>query len=186
MKNYKVGDEVLVKGRIEKIDAEDYEYTYRVGFDKDNDSGVSSTCWPHNDNIVESDKTYEDGLWDAWEMARIYSRMEDYERDEMFDGVTNPDYFFDINHWTPGEAIHRYNTLTVKPGDVVYINGESNLKNKFVVLAINNKLAYGYAYCADEYSFRIQDISHAIGNMKKTGEHVDLSFLTNGGVKENG
>lgn len=186
MKNYKIGDEVLVKGRIEKIDAEDYEYTYRVVFDKDNDSGVSSTCWPYNDNIVESDKTYEDGLRDAWEMALIYSYMENSERDKIFNGITDPGCFFDLNYWTPGEAIHRYNEKTVRPGDVVYINGESNLGNKFVVLAINNKLAYGYAYCTDKYSFRIQDISHAIGNMKKTGEHVDLSYLTNGGVKKNG
>ena len=181
MKNYKIGDEVLVKGRIEKIDAEDYQRTYRIDFGDDYD--LDNIFWISNNSIigVDNHKSYEDGLRDAWEMARIYSSMSDSQRHETFDDKA-PLCFFE--NWSAAEAIFRYNEVTVKPGDVVYINGESNLKNKFVILAINSKLAYGYAYCADTYSFRIQDISHAIGAMKKTGEHVDLSYLTNGGVKD--
>ena len=182
MKDYKVGDEILVKGRIEKIDAEDYQRTYRIGFSKDGYSSVSYECWPDNDNIVESDKTYEDGLKDAWEMARIYSSMSDSQRHETFDDKA-PLCFFE--NWSAIDAISRYNEVTIKPGDVVYLNaGEQNLRNKFVILAIDEERIHGYSYCDDVY--RVQNLTACASGIIKTGEHVDLSFLTNGGVKENG
>ena len=184
MKNYKVGDEVILKGKIDEIDSKDSKRTYRIDFGK---SDFENIFWMDNDSIigVDNHKSYEDGLRDAWEMARIYSRMEEHEIDEIFNGVTNPDYFFDVNYWTPGEAIHRYNEKTVRPGDVVYINGKSNLDNKYVILDITSKEAFGYRCCNDGV-FKVQNLSFAIGAMEKTGEHVDLSYLTNGGVKENG
>lgn len=62
---YNIGDEVLVKGSIVKIECEEYDACpVAVGFDK----GRSE--WYAEEELIPADKTYSQGLADAWELAK--------------------------------------------------------------------------------------------------------------------
>lgn len=70
---YKVGDEVLIKAEI--TDVSGYECSERPYFVAPD---IYSVNWVSEDKIIPMDKTYVDGLRDAWELAKkIYDSPYD-------------------------------------------------------------------------------------------------------------
>lgn len=74
---YKPGDEVLVKAEVTDV----HEGTDKPYFVMPN---FNSVDWVSEEKIIPMDKTYADGLSDAWELARRLYALRPDEREEMF------------------------------------------------------------------------------------------------------
>lgn len=74
---YKVGDEVFIKCKIKKIDRKkllQLQVEFNDGY----------TEWFDEDNLIKNQNTYEQGLNDAWELAKKIYQMSEHERYEVF------------------------------------------------------------------------------------------------------
>jgi hypothetical protein len=132
---YTVGDEVLIKGKV--LDA--YEggtssYPYRIRFDDDNIALSWSECFSESSIVgmasdlvkAENQKTYEQGLNDAWEMARIITAAESENGipiDRLKDIYGSSELDIVAKNYTAQEAINIYEdwkeSHIFKMGDVV-------------------------------------------------------------------
>lgn len=69
MKDYEVGDKILIQAEIKAIDSTSF-YPYHVSID-------GAQAWVREEDIFEdSVKSYEDGMNDAWEAARKIASSE--------------------------------------------------------------------------------------------------------------
>lgn len=119
---FKVGDEVWVKGKIKEIrDGE--KYPFKVRFADMEDIIFSE------EEMIPADKTYEQGLADAWELAKKILYGIDKQLIEIFELNVEP-AFFDLTHkreiinsHTPQEALAKIEAYKmekeIKVGDVV-------------------------------------------------------------------
>lgn len=163
MSKYKVGDKVLVEGEIKRIDSGDnYEFPYKVliaGLERINFS---------EDELRHATKTYEDGLNDAWELARkIENKMSLVDLKHLFNSTKIADI---LDNFTPQEALAKIEahgkSKQIEIGDVVIdLDG-----NERVVLHIE---ATGKAQIFSKGGVTRIHKEH----LKKTGRHIDIEHL---------
>ena len=117
---FKAGDEVFIKAEI--TDVSGYECSERPYFVAPD---IYSVNWVSEDKIILMDKTYEDGLKDAWELAKkILKNRKPDEICELFNclGVTSTHEIFE--NLTAAEALAKIEAYEkekseIKVGDVV-------------------------------------------------------------------
>lgn len=160
---YKPGDEVFVKAEITDIsDCE--ERPYFVAPD------CRSIYWVSEDKIIPADKTYADGLSDAWELAKKIDLFDNEERTKIF-GYLTSEYIKE--HYTVQEALAKIEAYEkekeIKVGDVVVIDDENFLVTKVTktapTITIDGMRSDGDIICYSDRQF------------KKTGKHIDIESL---------
>ena len=169
MSKYKVGDKVLIKATI----TED-EYGLKYPFDV--------TVGNHSRfNISEDDiasKTYEDGLNDAWELARKICGMTRQAWYEIF--KIEDAYLADIlDDNTPQEALAKIEAYeeskAIKVGDVV--RSTSNPDNEYLVITNeDDESVYEYGVI-NLTSMIIDRITGSLSHFEKTGRHIDIQHI---------
>ena len=115
-------------------------------------------------------KTYIDGLNDAWELARKIYEMKSKEFDEVFREVHYVDVFY---HFTPQEALAKLEAYEkankIKVGDVVFGDDEPDVYG--IVTFVSCEMIYimwSDGSSGAEYDFR---------DIKKTGKHIDITSV---------
>lgn len=174
---YKAGDTVLIQGVVTEVDEDSensaYKLTTKVSFD-----AFSGSCiWLSEDELFElpkQDKTYEQGLEDAWELARKLYEMKLEKLQEVFGGFETE--LEVIQHLTPQEALAKLKAYEeeseIKVGDVVS-NGTH------VLLCVKEDYGYGYFYFLDKDGSHIFLTKENLKKSKftKTGKHIDIESL---------
>ena len=163
MSKYKMGDEVSIKGRISRIDnTPGILCKYRIDSDDD-------WIWCREEDLIDGQsKTYEDGLNDAWELARKVNAMSEDEFDKCF----NFDWqcTTDFTYQEILAMVEAYEeSKAIKVGDVVYADDEPDSFG--VVTWKHNNGVYVMwddGSCGDETN---------IEELHKTGRTVDISHL---------
>ena len=174
---FEEGDNVYFKGIVTEIDHYDEKLPYKVITSTD-DSRLTERWYSAECLIpaVNIEKAYEQGLNDAWELARkITSDPEDgglpvstlQNVFECLGHSMNPLNIF--TNCTAAEAIERFkkyeNTL-IKPGDVVAHDGNPH---EYVVIDVDEGVAIR------------TDLKHveklALNSWKRTGRVIDISGL---------
>ena len=117
---YKVGDEVLVKAKIARVDEIDNALSYEV---TTNHLGL---IWVAEDEIAKSEH-YARGLSDAWELARnLYCEYSDTERRKIL-GIAQ--YETILECMTYAEALAKIEAYErekeIKPTDIVEHDGKN-------------------------------------------------------------
>ena len=170
MSKYKVGDKVLIEGKINKIE---YGLDFLVDVDVDG-----------KNIIIEEDKitskTYEDGLADAWELARkiVLSISDGGISIKDFEIIFGAglDYKDILKIMTPQEALAKIEAYeeskAIKVGDVVKVDGTN--KDCGIVIAIDEIQKKARLMYADT-SFRVNE--WYLADLKKTGRHIDIDGL---------
>lgn len=187
---YKVGDEVLVKGKVVDILDTTFrgtDYPYKIRFDYDNlavawSEACTETCIAGTaDEFVKAEdnqKTYEQGLNDAWEMAQLLSKCTldgGLTPDEMHAIYNSAHSGYIISNYSVKEAIDKYNTWKEKQkfkmGDVVEY--ECAGKTERAVFYSEMDTEY-WVLCAD--SPAPQRLSKSIFKLRKVGNYmVDIN-----------
>ena len=125
---YKAGDEVFIKAEITDV----VSCGTRPYFVKPDCYSIN---WVSEDKIIPMDKTYVDGLSDAWELAKKILYGIDKQLIEIFELSVEP-AFFDLTHkraiindHTPEEALAKIEAYEkeneIKPTDIVEYNGKN-------------------------------------------------------------
>lgn len=168
---YKVGDTVLMQAQIVAIDEADKEFPVEVLHPSGNKE------WVYIDEIFElpkPEKTYEQGLEDAWELL---DRLEHAVSVKVMDDVFGYSEIGDIlDNYTPQEALAKLKAYEeeseIKVGDVVS-NGTH------VLLCVKEDYGYGYFYFLDKdgsYIFLTKE-NLKKSKLTKTGKHIDIESL---------
>ena len=163
---FKVGDEVYVKAQVVDTDAKTFEgYNHKVQF---LDSINNEWDWVSESAI--SDKTYTQGLADAWELAKKIYSMETDAIKEIF-GVTGSLWSV-LRELTAEEALAKIEAYEkekseIKVGDVVECNGF-----KGVVLHIFHSGSLNIVY-----ENGIIDTLASVQECEKTGKHIEIESL---------
>lgn len=166
MSKYKVGDKVLLEAEVTKIEKDNIPYPYGIRIAK----GVEFMFG--EEEMIS--KTYEDGLNDAWELARkirLDVSVGGYTLSELKEIFDMSEYDV-IKTFTPQEALARIEAYeeskAIKVGDVVHhINSD---EDAIVVCKCNDgryKLMFG--------DFDIS--TNKVSEFTKTGRHIDISSL---------
>lgn len=162
MSKYKVGDKVLLQGEVIKIEKDNVPYPYGIRIA--NNAGLEF-MFCEEEMIF---KTYEDGLADAWELARkIENKLDIPTAREIFDAYRIADI---LDNFTPQEALAKIEAYeesnAIKVGDVVYADGVQGV----VIDIISDEGCYIYNEngCIEEHWFK---------DLKKTGRHIDIEHL---------
>lgn len=174
MSKYKVGDKVLMEMVIDEVRNNDYAPIW-VTLERDDRSDGMWLKAEQIDKYVS--KTYEDGLNDAWELARkLYCDIKTHELKEIFDCKSN--HYVDnsivfgwiLNELTPQEALAKIEAYeeskAIKVGDVVYADGVQGV----VIDIISDEGCYTYNEngCVEEHKYNY---------LKKTGRHIDITQI---------
>lgn len=113
---FKVGDEVLIRGTIERVDIEDtcerpYLFKSKVGF----------LAWVPESEVELPNKTYTQGLADAWELLKKVYDMKCETIKQIFD--VEGGFWNVIKDFTYEEALAKIEAYErekeIKVGDVV-------------------------------------------------------------------
>lgn len=161
---FKPGDEVFIRAEVTDI-CPSSERPYFVAPDK------YSVNWVSEDKIIPMDKTYSDGLNDAWELAKkIYHApceggLENSEIEEIFDCK-----FASVTHkYTAAEALAKIEayerTKEIKVGDVIKYDGTFGVVARVGSCTVNALFEDGIT------------IEMFISECKKTGKHIDIESL---------
>ena len=154
---YKVGDEVLVKATVEKV-ADDYVRIYAEGFGERNFSLEYAPI---------EQKTYTQGLADAWELAKRLYAFEPDEREKMLGYQSMKAILEDLTPEYVMDKIEAY-----EKGKEIKVGNEVRCGNVYGVVTYSKN---GYA------SVMWKDGS--IGDececkdLTKTGTHIDIESL---------
>ena len=132
-----------------------------------------SINWVSEDKIIPADKTYSDGLTDAWELARKVYALELDERGKILGYQGLKPILEDLTPEYVADAIEAYEKekSEIKVGDVVYYGkGEYTSKQSIVTRIEGNVVYTVYAdgSCGKE---------HYPSELKKTGKHIDIESL---------
>lgn len=165
---FKVGDEVFVKGSIVEIENDEYDaYPVAVGFDK----GRSE--WYAEEELIPVGKTYEQGIADAWELAKKVYNMKIADIDEIF-GV-NGGFYEVMRDFSIEEALAKISEYErekeIKVGDEV-VHGCEGLETKFFVTYIDYHSIKGIEKNGDTHFFTFPN-----QYIKKSGKHIDIESL---------
>lgn len=130
---YTVDDEVLIKGTVVDVgNPKETSYPYKIRLDED-DIAVSWSEWFTKSSVVgmasdlvrvEDQKTYEQGLNDAWEMVKkITIGLELCKLQTIYDGFDTMSAI--VQRYSAQEAIDLYNAWKerneIKMGDIVEV-----------------------------------------------------------------
>ena len=161
---YKVGDEVLVKGAITDLhEGTDHPYFVAVNYD--------SVHWVSEDKIIPADKTYADGLTDAWELAKKICTLKNSEFDKVFGCVYFADAFYNFTPEAALAKIEAYeNEKEIKVGDEVKTIGGIICGVVTRVGSVNSENAH--VVWADGATGDYMK-SHLV----KTSKHIDIEGL---------
>lgn len=122
---FKVGDEVFVKAKIKRVDETDTVRPYLVYID-----AVLNNAWITAD-VLEETKTYEQGLADAWELAKkIYDSPYDGGlTNEAIEEIFGCEFGSITRKYTAEEALAKIEAYEkeIKVNDIVKVKGESGL-----------------------------------------------------------
>ena len=167
---FKVGDEVIVKGSVVAISSDENDaYPIAVGFDE------GRAEWFEKEEVIPADKTYSQGLADAWELAKKILYGNDKQLIEIFGSYVDPAYFDltckreIINNHTPEEALAKIEAYEkeIKVGDVVECDG-----HKGVVVKVFQGGGVNIVY-----ENGVISVSHPSRKCKKTGKHLEVADL---------
>lgn len=165
---YKVGDEVFIKAKIGEVDDCPLErLSYGVYFE------CGGSVWVNERDIVKA-KTYEQGLSDAWKLAKkLFAEYKDSELCEIFGkGWSYPK----LMEFTYEEALAKIEAYEkekeIKVGDEVRTEDGST----YWIIAINDYCIFGYASGKNDICFPVQKLEGLI--LTKTGRTTDaIDFL---------
>lgn len=173
MNDYKKGDKVLVEGKIVNID-DDKEPKYLI------ETNWGENKWAYEYEVhtmlAKDEKTYEDGLHDAWEMAcRIISPPEEggLTHDELKEIFGVDDGMNAIMKFPADEAIKNIRDWEEKAvihvGDVVKVEEKaiSSFGRKAVVTAVCGY--WCYVLFSDGEAEEIETIK-----LVKTGNRIEI------------
>lgn len=168
---YKVGDEVLVKAKIVNVNKK-FDRPYLA------ELNASGENWVSEDKIIPMDKTYADGLNDAWNLAKkiVCAKEQGGMKLCECEDVFNTTYIADIlaKH-TYEEALAKIEAYErekeIKVGDVV-VHGATKTKDVFVVTSIGNGMIRGVKKNGVTNSFTFPN-----PYIKKTGKYIDIEGL---------
>lgn len=162
---YKVGDEVLIKAEIMDIH-EGLENPYFVQADN------RFINWVSEDKIIPMDKTYADGLNDAWELAKkIVLGIKDggFDSNRVMDVFGFTPYYV-LREFTVAEAIAKIETYEkekeIKVGDVVSDNCSFGLVTR-------KEGGLLYVMMADGSCGEDEEPE----SWHKTGKHIDIEGI---------
>ena len=159
---YKVGDEVSVKGEITKVCESGVvvkaHYFGEAYFDRSNMDLIG--------------KTYEQGLSDAWELAKKILNMKLDVAVEVFDCTR----IFDVmDKFNPEEALAKIEAYeksnAIILGDEV-VHDCDGCKTKFYVTYLTKNQIKGFDKDGDTHYFTLPN-----RYIKKTGKHIDIESL---------
>lgn len=161
---FKAGDAVLIKGAISDV----HEGTDNPYFVAPNPYSIN---WVSEDKIIPADKTYEQGLADAWELAKKVYEMDCEIIGEIF-GLTVNGGFWDVSRsFTAAEALAKIEAYErekeIKVGDEVKLQDGST----FWIIAITNSYVYGYSSDGKTADFPVQKLEGL--RLTKTGRTTD-------------
>lgn len=162
---FKVGDEVLVKAEVTDV-SDCSEKPYFVAPDC---RGIN---WVSEDKIIPMDKTYADGLNDAWELVKKIYTLEPDERKKMLGYQSMKAILEDLSAEYVADAIEAYEKeKEIKVGDVVrYGIGEDIGKYAIVMRIEGNEFYTMYADGSCGRETHTEDF-------KKTGKHIGIEEL---------
>jgi hypothetical protein len=130
MSDFKVGDKVLLEGKISEYDASDN--TYCVDF-SDYHKCTRTTHWIKDDVLHTMDEFYNKGLNDAWELARkiaLPTSDGGYSCEELQDIFGYRSFNSVLKMFTPQEALAKIKAYEernkIRVGDVVKLKGTSH------------------------------------------------------------
>lgn len=185
---YKVGDEVLIKGVVTELrNPNRTDYPYKIRFDSDR-LELSQVCTFTEVSVVgkvNNQKTYEQGLNDAWVMAKIImDRKPQIVLAPIYDGYVT---FYDIAHnFSAQEVIDKYNAWKEKQkfkmGDIVEYDVAGGCERAIfysegpqVWWLLSKDNAEPLYLCKEDFALRKigesgLDISGALANIEKLSE----------------
>lgn len=163
---YKVGDEVLVKGEIVSVDEEvPYPVEVRV-------CACSLPLCFTEEELKLATKTYEQGLADAWELAKkivLKAEKGGFNYDDFVRIFGIGDYTTLFEKMTVEEALAKIEAYEkekeIKVGDVVRCESH---------ICVVTHLVHNNAYVMwDDGS----NGCYKLNDLKKTGKHIDIELL---------
>lgn len=170
MSKYKVGDKVLLQGEVIKIEKDNVPYPYGIRIA--NNAGVEFMFC--EEEMIS--KTYEQGLNDAWELARkIENKLDIPTAREIFEAYRIADI---LDNFTPQEALAKIEAYeeskAIKVGDVVRrISGNEEY---LIITEEEDDSVYEYGVIVLK-SMTIDRITGDLSKFEKTGRHIDIEHL---------
>ena len=146
------------------------DYKYEIKQESCPYNGDCTKCWDR-----EIPKTYEEGLQDAWELARKiwFPTGLGGIKNETVKSIFGCDCFSVADKYTPQEALAKLKAYEeekeIKVGDVVRLN---NSKYTYVVTVIYEERGLTY-YCGIAENGRW----FAQRDVTKTGRHIDIEII---------
>lgn len=166
---YKVNDEVLIKARIKDMSYVDAMYVCELVTNPDVCIRFKSPT-----ECIVADKTYADGLADAWKLADKVYEMRNQQRYDVF-GTESLAKVMDLS---PQEAIAKIEVYErekeIKVGDEVK---NITTGNTFWVIAISKENIHGYSSSAEFHDFPLQRFPKNFDVLVKTGRTTDAIEL---------
>lgn len=161
---YKVGDEVFVKGEIVEV-IKDVPYPIKVE--------VCCTTVPllfTEEELFTVRKTYEQGLADAWELAKKIAKMSYDECRDIFGkgGFHLVAYGFTVEEALAKIEAYEKKENEIKVGDEV-IHETDSTKRQFFVTYIGGNMISGIEKNGDTHGFSFPN-----QYIRKTGKHIDI------------
>lgn len=166
MSKYKIGDKVLIEGIISGTEG---DMKCWISFCK----GGYNYVVDQDDIRPFTEKTYEDGLNDAWAVAKkiidLHVELNDFEYVDLFDGCVNQLEVLD--RLTAAETIERI--VAWEEAHTIHVND---------VVRINDSKEYGVVTDADSNLYRVISDNgmswlYGVQNITKTGRTVDIMGL---------
>lgn len=159
---YKVGDEVFIKGEIVEDSGAGGKHFRLAGID-----GLPC-LWFKEEELIPADKTYTQGLADAWELVRKLGEIEQDEREKMFSYRSVKAIIEDCTIEEVMDRIEAYEKeKEIKVENVV----EDNEGTKALVIdeaTENTCFVFTENGCVEEWYKR---------DLKKTGKKISISEL---------
>ena len=161
---YKVGDVVHAKGKVVELGMDTLLEDVKVKLES------GETKWfASKDLVIHEDKTYEQGLEDAWELAKKIDSFDTEERTKILGYITSE---YIKTHYTVQEALAKLKAYedehTIKVGDVVTFGMRT-----LVVTYADDEDVVGIE--RDGYLIKINNAS--INEIKKTGKRIDIAGM---------
>ena len=163
---FKSGDEVFIKAEI--TDVSGYECSERPYFVAPD---IYSVNWVSEDKIFPMDKTYADGLKDAWELAKkILFKEYGYSAQQIYN-IFGDGAMQSVKKLSYAEALAKIEAYEkekeIKVGDVVRRN-----ENGFNGIVTTIKYGEAFVMYNDGSS-----TSWSVKGLIKTGKHIDIESL---------
>lgn len=190
---YKVNDEVLIKGTVVDVgNPKETSYPYKIRLDED-DMSVSWSDWFTKSSVVgmasdlvraEDQKTYEQGLNDAWEMAKLICMtinkggLPTEQLEDIYDGYDLIDDIMET--FCAQRAIDKYNTWKerneFKMGDVVEYDIGAGLDTSEIHRAIFYSETVDAYWVLRDQCVAPQSLSKDDFTLRKVGESgIDIA-----------